>query len=308
MFKKLLLCAIFFSLYSKDLDTKKEQPQSSKDSNLVKPNELILLDKVEAVVVSDKPSVITTADIAKRGFDGNKYELKDIVNEILLDSLADQYKMSVNDEDITRYLEKMKMSEDQISAMAKANGYNSLREFYDQFKRMYKAGQALNFKVASELVFTEDVIYQYYLENPKTQEAVYTVSISTIVDRQATDLNDLRNRINSKVVDVSWSEPYQFPASQIAESNKFIFDLKEGELFIKDNGSGVYDLFKLVTFVPEIVCPLSERREEIVNELKGRHYRDVVENILKNLRDAAMVIEPSFEKYPAPIYADFKKS
>jgi hypothetical protein len=299
--KLLMLLGLFFvvksELVQKD-DILQESPVSTEPK-------FVLLDRIEAVVAEgDQVKVVTSLDVARRGYDGNTYTVEDLVNETLLDILGDKFKIHVDDKDVTRYLQKMNASEDQMRLIAKANGYATLSELYEQFKKTFKAQSALSFKTQSELVFSEDMILQYYKNNPQITEANYLVQMSSVSldDRDNQELKDeiqkfIKHEPNK--VSISWDTPVKILKSQVSSENNFLFDLKDGDVFIKEATQG-FALFKMVKNSPEYVVPLEERRLEIVNTLRNEKYEEVIKKVLSELRANSLVLNPTLAAYPIP--------
>lgn len=280
--------------------------ETAADASQVNVGELVMLDKIEAVVADgDRSEAIATSDVARRAFDGQHHDLNDVINENLLDILADKFKITVDDEDIDKYLLKMKMPHEQVRAIAESSGYSNMAEFYGQFKKMYRSQNALNYKVQSELVFAEDVIAEYYNENPVVNEAMYVVELATVPfdenkekAQQLKELNEFARgkRQNKKII---WQDPIELKQSEVAEQNSFLFAMKDNEIVVKETESG-FDLFRMKQSTPKKILTLQERKQEIITTLRNQKYDQIVEKVLKDLRTKYVVLEPTYIEYPAP--------
>ena len=293
----LISLLLVFNLVSSEFVTEETNDFSA-------PTNFILLDRIEAVVAeSDHVGVITSLDVARRGYDGRKYSVQDLVDENLLDSLADKFKMNVDDKDITRYLQKINMSDVQVRQLAQNNGYSSLSELYEQFRKMFRANSALGFKTQSELVFSEDTIFRYYKDNPQYTEAKMIIQTSYIsvddYEKKEKIRSDLEKYIKGVPTDVIivWNDPVTILRNEIADSSKFLFGMKEGEIFIKDMPQG-FMLFKLCKDYPACEVPLEARKSEIIEILKNEKYAQVIEKVMEGLRKSSLILLPTFEMYP----------
>ncbi len=284
------------------IDEKKEKELSQP----TKP-QLELLDRIEAIVaVGELTDIITTIDIDRRGFDGHQYTVEDLVSEDLLDQLGAKFKVVVEDKDVTRYLQKMKMPEAQIKAIAQAWGYPSVQDFYTVFKKMYRATTSLNYQVQSELVFTEEVIKEYYEAHPILREAFYIVETAFVPLAQEEDRELLYEELKAyaqgkkKIPSIIWDAPAQIAKSDVPQANEFIFSMHEDEIFVKPV-SGGFNLFKMNKISAECAAPLQERREEILTTLRNEKYEEAVNKVLNRLRTDAFILYPSEKQYPIDI-------
>jgi len=289
-----------------EIDISEEDAQINQDED-DESAKLILLDKIDAVVASgDNFKIVTTSDISKRDFDGVSHTIDDIINEDLMDILAIRLKLNVSDDDVNKFLGRMGMTQEQIKEIARKNGYYDLAEFYEQFKKMYRASQAQSFKISSELVFSEDVIKEYCVENPKVEEAIYLIECASVAYDRSKDRLDqekeLRDSIKNNKIIIEWGFPVELKSSEISKDNSFVFGMKEGEVFVKAT-KNCFDLFKLKKLKPEKIYSPEERRQEIIDVLKAEKYNEVVAGIYAKLREEALILKPDFEEYPVPVYS-----
>lgn len=289
------------------VDEAEEEEFDLSDDNQQEEEPLILLDKIEAVVAEgDNFQVIAMSDIAKRDFDGAKHSLDDIINENLMDLVAQKLKISVDEDDINKYLQRIKLSKEQIKAIARANGYYDLAEFYEQFKKMYRANQALGFKIQSELIFPEEVLQQYCEEHPVVEEAIYTVEIATVPfnGNKQEQRSQLEKFVAGDIhMNLLWGTPIELKEGEVSQQNDFLFTLPEGKIYLKESSDG-FDLFKMKALKPHRVVPLSERRQEILSAFKAEHYDEALERVYTALRQHALILQPSYSQYPLPTYVD----
>jgi len=270
------------------------------------PVKLEVLDCIGAVVATEEQvEIITMQDVDKRGFDGGHYILKDLVNETLLDQLGEKFKINVEDKDVTRYLQKTNMSDEQIKSIAHMWGYPTVEDFYKVFKKMYRASSTLNYKVQSELVFTEDVIQERYQQTLMHQEALYTLETAFIPVAKNQDKEAIYKELctyaeaKTAIASIVWDAPIDIVASEVPAANDFIFSMKVGDIYVKPVADG-FDLFKLKALREERYIPIDERRSDIVNELRSEKYTSAVEKVLEQLHKDACIIYPTFKEYPMP--------
>lgn len=285
-----------------------EQDQNNLEEVEQEPAEekFILLDRIEAVVAeSDQVKIITNLDVARRGFDGNQYSVDDLVNENLLDILADKLKINVDDKDVTRFLQKMNASEEQMKQVAQANGFANLSELYDQFKKNFRAQSALGFKTQSELVFSEDTIAQYHKDNPVITESKYVIQTSYINVDSPDKKDEIKQEIEKSIkhepanIEITWDDPVSILEKEVSDENSFLFEMKEGEVRFKELSNG-FSLFKMCKSFPARELTLEERKLEIVNTLRNQKYEEVVTRVFNQLRTNSLILRPSFEEFPVP--------
>lgn len=295
----------------KSNDKKDLEKKIEKKELLDKESDLELLDQIEAEVVSFGPEgasnvIVTKADIARRGsYDGGNYAIDDLVDEALADQYSSILKISLSNEDVDRFLKKNNLSQKQLTTYLDNWGYPSLEDFYEDFKKTYRAHAALNFEIDSQSAVSEEEIKKYYNQNPIYLEATYEIEMAFVPSsedkmKQKVELEELaaKGKIPSNI---SWELPLVVKESEIEKNNNFILTMPVGSIFVKEVYDG-FDLFKLKRKKSKQKVSLEERRREILDILKKEKYEKVSKKVRKNLQLKALIARP-YEKYSLPLYS-----
>ncbi|MDR3646521.1 MAG: hypothetical protein P4L22_03195 [Candidatus Babeliales bacterium] len=275
------------------------------------PGKLELLDKIEAEVTtstqdSTDVQIITMSDIKKRGFDGGKYTLDDLINEALADNLGKTFKINLTDDDVNKYLKRANLTDKkQLKKLTETWGYESLEDFYESFKKIYRANTALNYEMSSQLVVLEKEIQDYYEQHPVYKEAVYTIETTFVLLDSTKTKEELKKELEefaagTKNLDyIIWDLPITIKKAEVTDSSKFLEDMAIGSIYIKELNDG-FDLFKLIDKQPDITVPLEERKKVIVEKLQTQKHEQAAQKVNDNLHSKAIVYKPD-QKVPEHI-------
>ncbi len=266
-------------------------------SNGLVGGQLVELDKIEAVV-NGQP--ITTKYISRRGFDGEHYQLSDLVDFYLADQLGERLKVDVTDEMIGRYVQNLGLTIRDLENVALHWGFPDVNEFKDDLKLMYRGKTAMQYELDAKMVIPEAEVEAYYREHPATTEVRYvmrTVFIPSAADQdhqaQQAELEQLVKKYaeNYERAKWDWDPVVEVLESEISAANSFLFAMQPGEMYVKPVPNG-FDIFVMVQVIPAGVVPLEKRRNEIVKILSNRHYPEIVAAAKQELRDQADIIYP----------------
>lgn len=276
------------------------------DENQFPKGKLELLDKIEAEIVTSTPEstdvqIITTSDIKKRGFDGGKYTLDDLVNEALADNLGKVFKISLTDDDVNKYLKRANLTDKkQLKNLTETWGYESLEDFYENFKKIYRANSALNYEMSSQLVVLENEIQDYYQQNPVYKEANYVIETTFVLLDSTKTKDELKKELEefangTKKLDyIIWDPAISVKKSEISNASRFLEDMKVGSIYIKEMSDG-FDLFKLINKQPDFIVPFEERKNEIIQKLQAKKHEDAYKKVQNNLYSKAIIYKPDQE-------------
>ncbi len=279
-------------LIEEKLTEKKIEPKAEESEFEI--GKLELLDKIEAEIITSTPEsteiqIITTSDISKRAFDGGKYTLDDLIDEALSDNLGKTFKISLTDEDVNKYLKRANLTDKkQLKILTEKWGYESLEEFYENFKKIYRANSALNYEMSSQLVVLENEICDYYAQNPIHLEAVYTIETTFVLLDSTKTKEELKKELEdfangTKKLDyIIWDFPITVKKSEISNVSRFLEDMTVGSIYIKELNDG-FDLFKLLNKEPDRLVPLEERKKEIIDKLQTQKHQNAYQKIKDDL-------------------------
>lgn len=289
-----------------NLDEKKEKLEPEFEMG-----KLELLDKIEAEIITSTPEstdtqIITTSDITKRGFDGGKYTVNDLIDEALADNLGKTFKISLTDDDVNKYLKRANLNtKQQIKELTEKWGYENVEEFYENFKKIYRANTALNYEMSSQIVVTEDEIKEYFDTHPINIEAVYTIETTFVLHDSTKTKQELKEELEQYVNGtknlnyIIWDLPIKVKKSEISNASRFLEDMTVGSIYIKELSDG-FDLFKLICKEPDRVIPFEERKKDIINTLQNKKHEDAYLKVKNNLLDKAIIYVPD-QKVPENI-------
>lgn len=266
-------------------------------SNLSVCAQLVELDKIEAVV-NGQP--ITTKYISRRGYDGEIYQLTDIIDFYLADQLGERLKVDVSDDMINRYVQNLGLTIQDLSNVATHWGYPDINEFKADLKIMYRGKTAMQYELDAKMVISEEEIADYYREYPVTTEIRYVMRTAFVpqaadkdVQTQQVELEQLVQKYSANYERSAWDwDPVvEVLASEISASNSFLFKLEPGEMYVKPVPAG-FDIFVMLQVIPAGVVALEKRRNEIVKILTERRYPAIVAAAKQELRDQADIVYP----------------
>ena len=259
--------------------------------------QLVELDKIEAVV-NGQP--ITTKYISRRGFDGEHYQLSDLVDFYLADQLGERLKVDVTDEMISRYIQNLGLTIRDLENVALHWGFPDVNEFKADLKLMYRGKTAMQYELDAKMVISEAEIEAYYSAHPVSTEVRYVMRTTFIPHEESKDhqaqqveLEQLAKKYaeNYERAKWDWDPVVEVLESEISAANSFLFAMQPGEIYVKPVSNG-FDIFVMVQVIPTGVIPLEKRRNEIVKILSDQHYPAVVAAAKQELRDQADIIYP----------------
>jgi len=264
---------------------------------------LELLDKIEAEIVTSTPDsidtqIITTSDIRKRAFDGGKYTLDDLINEALADNLGKVFKINLTDDDVNKYLKRANLTDKkQLKKLTEQWGYESLEEFYENFKKIYRANSALNYEMSSQLVVTEEEIQEDYKNNPVYKEGYFTIETTFVLLDSTKTKDELRQELEDFVngkrdLDyIIWDMPITVKKTEIPKANNFLENMPPQSIYIKELNDG-FDLFKLIDKKDDYLVPLEENKKERIDKLQTKKQEEVYKKVNENLHSKAIIYKP----------------
>lgn len=282
-------------------DEKKLEDEKKEEDKVE--GELELLDEIVSEITSlsgdvSESIVVTKQDIARRGFDGQVYTREKLEDEVLADQFSKILKATISDEDVNRNLKKMGMNDKQIADLYQAWGYLSKEEFFEDLKKVYRAKSAINFETESQLVTSEGEIKRYYDENPIFEEMVYTIETAFVPFSEDGNNDDLRAELKKFVEGiipkpecVVWDNPIQVKESEITDQNRFLTNLNENEIYIREASDG-FVIYKMKNIKNKHLISLDDRRDDIVEFLRKQKYPHVAGKMQDKFRSKAIILHP----------------
>lgn len=253
---------------------------------------LIPVNRTEAIVYGPEGSdIIDTFDISRPGIDGQMRTLQDRILERKMFQFGKERGLLDKDA-VTRQLKAVQrdnnLSEDGLKKIFQAGGF-TYDEGVAQFEVMTVVNQVTGMKVSSKLIIPEKDIVSYYTNNPIMLESEYYLQRSELSETISSTVSELKKKLSRNEVKLEWAEPFWIMQSELASNKHFIFKMKRGQLHIEKQG-GIYEIFRLVDKKDERPMPLEERRAEIVQLLQPVKYKELFEELKKELDEKMAVV------------------
>ena len=258
------------------------------------------IDGIKAIIYGETETVIITeSEVTRPGLDGQPKTLDDLILENLVFLDAKRMGAMPDQEAMQRHWEAIKkqnnLSEDDMRAVAAQAGY-TLPEAKLQLGRMTAINQMLELKVKSGLFVTKQEVEKYYYAHPEIEQAEYDIARAVVPFSVMPSREQLKNKLSGLAKSGSddpllqWSSPFVLLHDEIAADKQFIYKMKPGEISQPFELSNGFEMFKLVSKIPERVVPLSERYDQIEHFLKTPKYKELMDAYKKELYDKATIV------------------
>ncbi len=251
-----------------------------------------VIDEIKALVEGvTRTDVVTDSDVKRRAFDGAEHTLDDLILEYGKDQRGEHLGITIEKEDIDRYLRAMSrggdVSSEMLSAQAKSFGYDSMEELYEDFKRLYRSNAALETEVHGLLTVTEQEVRDYAQKNPVYKDGVFYLQ-TAFVPVDASENGHVSQLIEdgSYPNNIDWSEPFDIAYKELAEDKDFIREMQIGAVKAISTNDGL-QVYKLKNNIPPAQLTFEERQKSVINALREEKFNDVLkkynEDVLQEL-------------------------
>ncbi len=239
----------------------------------VLPKNLISVNKIALMVYTDEdPIIITQHEINRKSLDGRARTKDEVLFEFVAHHEATElYKMPAEDERVDKHLASIRelhgVTDEQIKQLFREQGY-SFEEGKEALRRSYAIEDLLHRLINDRLMVPEKDIVAFYEKNPVVTPAEFRVKKGFIQHDAFTQEERTALQEDGLYQErVEWRDPYWITLDEIADSKKFIADMKPGEIRILPVDGG-YEIVTLLKRKKEQIKSLKERRREITDELK----------------------------------------
>lgn len=255
-----------------------------------------VIDKLEATVSNaSRTDVIVTSDIKHRSFDGVEHTLDDMILEAVKDQRGQELGITIEKEDVDRYLRAMSHGEDvsqeAITARAKMFGYANAEEFYNDLKRLYRSNSAMEMEIRSLLSVSEQEARAYYEAHPEYQEGTYFLQTAFMPVKEGSSIAALKKSLNdpTTVDAIDWSTPFGITYGELAHDRDFIRTMDTGQTHAVVTDTGL-QLYRLKNHNKPRPFSFDERRKAIINTVRDSKFKDAFEHYNSDvMRDAAVI-------------------
>jgi hypothetical protein len=256
----------------------------------------LVIDKLEATVSNaTRTDVIVASDIKRRSFDGTEHTLDDMILEAVKDQRGEDLGITIEKEDVDRYLRAMSRGEDvspeAIVARAKTFGYANAEEFYYDLKRLYRSNSAMEMEIRSLLSVSEQEARAYYEAHPESQEGTYFLQTAFMPVQNGSSIAQLKKSLDdSATVDaIDWSTPFGITYSELAQERDFIRTMDIGQIHAVVTDVGL-QLYRLKNHNKPRQLSFEERRKAIINTLRDSKFKEAFDRYNRDVMQDVTVI------------------
>lgn len=242
----------------------------------------IVVDELKAIIQDeDQVRIVTDSDVARRAFDGGTHSLDDLIIETAKDLHGVRLGVTIENDDVDRYLRTMAhdgsdMSKESLTTMSHEHGYDTLDEFYDDLKRLYRANAAMDQEIKSQLAVSEQEAKEYHQAHPQSKDAVYYLQTASVPFSSSLDNQELKKALQnseqrSTVAKIDWQPVFDITESEVASDKNFIKTLNIGDVHVLETDRG-FVLYKLKNSVPRHTVSFEECRKDIIKTLREEKF------------------------------------
>ncbi len=241
-----------------------------------------VIDEIKAIVEGPlHTDVILDSDVKRRSFDGAEHDINDLVLEYAKDQRAEQIGVTIEKEDVDRYLHSMAHGEDvsqeTLAMQAKSFGFDTLDEFYEDLKRLYRANSAMEVEVRALLTVSEQEAQAYCDKNPAYKDGIFYLQTALVpLDEHVSkkkQKQELENPTNH-AYKLDWSEPFDILYKELAQDKEFIRTMEIGQIKAVELADG-FQIYRLRNNIKPHVLTFQERRKDIINKLRDEKFKEV---------------------------------
>jgi len=243
-----------------------------------------VIDEITAVVEGPLRSVpILASDTKRRSFDGATHTDDDVILEVLKDQRAEQLGVTMEKEDIDRSLRAMAHGEDvspeSLAMQAQSFGFDSLDEFYEALKILYRANSAMEVEVRSLLQVSEQEAREYAQQHPAYTDGIFYLQSAIVPFQDGVKHAALKRALEKQdtrevAYTLEWSEPFDIADKELAKDKDFIRHMHEGQVKAIESEQG-FQVYKLKKINKPQVLTFDERRKSILNMLREEKFNTV---------------------------------
>ncbi|MFC1845522.1 hypothetical protein ACFLX2_00165 [Candidatus Dependentiae bacterium] len=258
-----------------------------------------LIDRIEAVVFGHEgTAIVTKSEVDRMTLDGQYRTVDDVIFEKLVFEEAKKFRITVDENDINRYLANVQrennLSLDDLKAMFSSAGY-TYQEGRAQLGVMFAVNSVMDFKIRSRLIVLESDVQDYYNAHPMYEEAALQLQRAVIPFDTAVTHTQQKAKIENqmkagRVVGVNWSTTFWINKDDLAAEKKFIVSMKPGQVSRPKEIAEGFEIFKLVAFRPRRLVLLEDRYREIADVLRRPRYDQLFADFKKELFEASSIV------------------
>ena len=256
------------------------------------------IDEIKAIVEGPvQTDLILASDVKCRAFDGVEHSVEDLVVETIKDQRGKELGLTIDDEDVDKYLrgmsQGMDVSKEALTTMSENIGFENLKAFYDALKKLYRANATMDQEIRSYLAVSEQEAKAYYDEHPEYKPGVYYIQMAHIPFRDDMSKDELRQALehpekNPKLEQIDWGEVFDISYDELAEDKQFIKGLNVGECYVSEIPQG-FDVYKLKNNRKPELIPFAERRKDIITQLREEKFGKAFERYNEEIKQLAIV-------------------
>lgn len=255
----------------------------------------VLVDKIDCVVCGpERNTPMVDTDVTHKGdLNGQKIPMQQkIQNEIICQQIVAE-KIPMDPSAADKYIDSVKkqnnLTDSDLADMFEGVGM-IFTEGLASLNEQYSHEMFMHHKFKSQVIATDDDIKEYYDEHPMYNEGWCNIQLA-YVDCDESTKETAKKQLDMLVdgtlapedVTVEWSSPMQVSLKDIADDKRFIFEMKPGQIVIRENGN-TFELYKLIDKQESTLRPLEECRSAIVDKLNRKQLEGMLSEYNQEVR------------------------
>lgn len=290
-------------------------------------------DRMRAIQTADLPASRKTELLG----DAGKATLRDMFDELLILSRADQLGLQVPDAELDQTIEQTKhnvgiQSDEQFRQALASQGMTE-SEYRDQIRRNLRMNMVIGREVRSKIQLDDDTLRRYYREHLKDYEKPEAVHLQEVIlldssGKTVAEREEIGRKIRAEVaagrkledvvkpyvdsgivsgvIDLGWVQKGDLDAALESAA----WPLKTGEMTDPVKGRGGLHVIQLVERREASVTPFEDVRDQIQAKEGSRLFQKGMDTFVKKLEDQAYVVaDPpaeavGFREYGATVPPD----
>jgi len=290
---------------SKKIDKKPthshEKKQSAKKESLATiTKNTTPIDSIKVAIFAEEGTeIILSSETDRPAFGSGVIKpLNEIVDERLVYLDAKKYKAVPDDDSLDKYIARVlrenNMPLDDLKHMIIVTG-RTFEEGREELRKLQAVSSMIGNKVHTGVLISRQMVADYHESHPEQVPTLCFVS-HVMIPFDEHDKNTQKKMILDRLAtqegieSFSWSKPFWLAENEVSSDKQFIFNMELDEISSLHETEQGFELFRVHEKKVGHVRSLEERYQEIVDILAGPKYKECLDNYLKTLHNAAVVV------------------
>jgi len=256
--------------------------------------ELILLDRIEAIVYHPQNTAIILLSDLGPGIDGVPRTIQSEADDHLIVFDAQRFQQEETEEGIENYFAHLQkengLSRADLEAEFGRMGHTFARG-REWFRRSNTVGRMKELRVKSKIVVDAQEVEDYYTTHEPTLPTRYTIQCGSAHKNtaSATPMDPI-NRIPLYKDTITWDEPLVIAQNELALDKQFVVDLPLQEIACLDETGDTLEFIRVIDKEKPKKLPLQDQYQEIELILKKTKYDQALQEYKDTLRKPATIV------------------